>query len=217
MEILELEETLKTKQMSTEEYDKSLERLSDLYATIGLREKSVHFLKFLLSRKSNPPSYLLTKLASLFGAMGNNTQEEKIYREAAALPDSRGMPFFRLALSLWEQNRIDEALVMVEQAIKREGDASFRVLKGRLLLRKAENKLAYKILEEALCSFSPISTQTDWDLYWYQIAAQLLSRRDLVKAVEEEQKKRASEKDRPPRSTGFFPLFQGPKSPVRVF
>ncbi|OGJ90987.1 MAG: hypothetical protein A2268_10130 [Candidatus Raymondbacteria bacterium RifOxyA12_full_50_37] len=210
--ILELEENLKTGVVSNNMRDKEYQRLADMYAEVGKREKAAYLYKYVLRTWNQPDSNILNKLGILYGEMGNRELQEKMYREAINTQASDiSSPLYNLALVHKDRGELGKALAAVDEAIARAPySAPYKVLKGIVLEKDSRQKESKRVLEEAATSFDPMSAQTDWELSLYRTCMQMLAKKDKAEEAEKEQIRRQEAKRKNQvemEKTGLLPAY----------
>ena len=205
--LLEIEETLRTENPQPEKAEKLTEEAATLYGKLGLREKALSIWKHLLARRSGDP-VILNKMGILAGEMGDLERQEKFYREAAAADRTWGIPLFNLALAK-QRIRPAEALAAIDEAIKRERSAPFRVLRSELRATLKDPAGAERDVLEAIVAFGVVGKQSDWELSWYLRACKLAGDEALRLVAEAEQRSRRDAGKKPdapiPPPDGLLP------------
>src|SRR6185369_10038749 len=146
-------------------------------------------LKRVLAGNPKPDVNIVNKMGILAGDMGDFAKQEKFYREAASLGNC-AWPLFNLALSLRSQNRINEAIKTIDEAIKKDPEAPFYVLRAMLAISQKDTPSKEKNLELAFSNFDPIPTLDDWELGWYITAAGIADDKEKLEEANAEQRKR---------------------------
>src|SRR3989339_337902 len=210
--ILELEENLKTGVVSNNMRDKEYQRLADMYAEVGKREKAAYLYKYVLRTWNQPDSNILNKLGILYGEMGNRELQEKMYREAINTQASDiSSPLYNLALVHKDRGELGKALAAVDEAIARAPySAPYKVLKGIVLEKDSRQKESKRVLEEAATSFDPMRAQTDWELSLYRTCMQMLAKKAKAEEAEKEQIRRQEAKRKNQvemEKTGLLPAY----------
>jgi tetratricopeptide (TPR) repeat protein len=136
--------------------------------------------------------------------MGDHQRQEKFYSESARVSSSSA-PLFNLALAQRERGETEKAHETVDQAIEREKDAAYLVLKAKLAGDANDHNTAKKCLDEAFKLFDPTSELSDWELAWYISAAKMAKDEGKLKRAEEERKRRLSNKKDPAEDDSVLP------------
>lgn len=103
------------------------------------------------------------------GEIGNHAREVKLLREAADASNWTG-PLFNLALAHKKRHETEKAIAAIDEAIKREREATSLVLLAQL-----KPKSAPSLVKEAFEIFAEPQQLDDWELHWYREAAILVS------------------------------------------
>ncbi len=204
MVIEEMEEDLRTGKISREKIPEVMVKLAQRYADLGQREKAIDYLKRVLRFKNRPDAGILNLIALYYGELGDRKREEKYYREAGQASSWSG-PWFNLALSLFKQERLEEAGEAVEKAWQREQLPPYLVLKARIAAKSGKAAAAADLLQQAVKAFDPIPELSDWELGWLLSAAQLLEDQNLIRQVKAEQQKR-QQRESEATPSGMLPI-----------
>lgn len=195
LRMLELEEDLNTGAVEPHLLREKARELAVLHADLGEKERAVCWIQWLLKKSNEPDAGLLNWLGNLYGEIGDHAREVRMYREAAARQNNWGVSLFNLALAQKKEEKIDEAMASVEQAIKREEDPPYKVLKAMLLKKKGQDKAVDETLREAVREFKPLESLDAWSLGWYQTAATMLGKTADAEKAAERIRKLAQEKE----------------------
>jgi molecular chaperone DnaK len=168
--ILELEERMRTKGIPTSQQRATVEEIALLYADLGQYERALSLLANLL--KTGPDLNILNRMGIICGHLGDFERQERFYREAAKISRS-GIPLFNLALSQKQQGKLPEAMKSIDEAIAREPDPPYLVLKAMLAENLQQPQQRDALLTQAFSSFDPLKTLNDWELGWYLTGARL--------------------------------------------
>ncbi|MDG4594670.1 MAG: Hsp70 family protein [Candidatus Contendobacter sp.] len=166
----DLEEQMRTKAIPAAQQPAMVQQIALLYADLGQRERAIDLLASLL--RSGPDLNILNRMGIISGEMGDTERQEKYYREAARISNS-GIPLFNLALAQHRQGKREAAVQTIDQAIARDHDPPYLVLKAQIADALRQSELRDTLLEEAFATFDPITTLDDWELGWYLTGAQL--------------------------------------------
>lgn len=192
--ILEIEEEIRSGQLSQNELLKKMMKVAKLHAELKQYEKAIDILKGALMVNKGPDSVILNLMGIYCGYLGDEQRQEKFYREAAAVGDWDG-PLFNLALALSARKKIDEAIAVIDEAIKKYKNGPSLVLKAKLEWRRGNLLEGNKYLEEAFALFDPVEHLDNWELSWYLTGANMLKDRNLInKAKAEEQARQGAVK-----------------------
>ncbi len=182
--IQELEEMLRTKELSRAEQQCSFEELGDLYRELGQCEKALAFYRQALVRAEAPPASLLNRMAFCARDLGDRERAEKLFGQAAQVESWSGT-FFNWALARLRWGDAAGALGLVERAIALEDDPPYRVLQARLLYQLGQVERARRILEEALPRFAPPVVLNEFELYWLAEGARMAGDGALLARAEQ--------------------------------
>lgn len=186
--IYEREEELRTNRVPLAIQAEAVHELARDYAKIGQRERALENMKRVLQVKGADAG-LLNEMGILCGELGDWERQEKYYREAAKV-SYWGTSLFNLALSKYRRNLYDEAIEHIEEAISREWDAPYLVLKALILKELGRKEPSENTMREGMEAFDPVEIMNDWELGWCMTAARQLGDHEKVKVIEAEQKKR---------------------------
>ncbi|OQX10206.1 MAG: hypothetical protein BWK80_45950, partial [Desulfobacteraceae bacterium IS3] len=188
--IEEIEEDLKSGKIPKSQHFEKMTELARLYADIKQHEKAIDYLRTLLLAKNRPDPYILNLMGIYAGEIGDLEKEEKYYREAANA-SSWAIPLFNLALSKKRQKQINQAVELIDQAIKKDVQAPYLVLRAQLSEAMRNKDERDKYLEEAFSEFKDTADLDDWELGWYLTAAVMAKDKDKEKEANTEQLKRS--------------------------
>jgi tetratricopeptide (TPR) repeat protein len=205
LKILEIEAELQNNfNIPKEERLSKIEMTAGLYKDLGDEEKALAVLKQVLKARHGKDFGTLNKMGILCGIIGDHKRQEKFYRESARVSSSSA-PLFNLALAQREQGETDKALETVDEAIDREKDAPYLVLKSKLAADKNDEKMAKQCLDEAFKRFESIPELSDWELYWYISAAKMAKDDGKLEKAEKERKRRISNKKESAEDDSILP------------
>ena len=183
----DLEERMRTKGIPAAQQRATVEEIALLYADLGQREHALSLLSSLL--RTGPSLNILNRMGIVSGEMGDTEREEKCYREAAKVSRS-GTPLFNLALSQRRQGKLQVALETINEAIAREADPPYLVLKAMLADSLKQSELRNDLLKQAFAQFDPVATLNDWELGWYLTGTQLTQDSSRQQEAETERRRR---------------------------
>lgn len=206
--IAELEEQIRTKAIPGAKQRATVEEIALLYADLGQRERALGLFSGLL--KQGPDLNILNRMGIICGELGDFERQERFYREAAKTSHS-GIPLFNLALTQKRQGRLQDAMGTIDEALARELDPPYLVLKASLAdaLKQLDQRDA--LLGQAFDAFDPLRTLGDWSLGWYLTGAQLAGDSDRQRDAETERKRREKDGTPAPDPAGVLP---GTKSEI---
>ena len=178
---------MRTKGIPAAQQRATVEEIALLYADLGQREHALSLLSSLL--RTGPSLNILNRMGIVSGEMGDTEREEKCYREAAKVSRS-GTPLFNLALSQRRQGKLQVALETINEAIAREADPPYLVLKAMLADSLKQSELRNDLLKQAFAQFDPVATLNDWELGWYLTGTQLTQDSSRQQEAETERRRR---------------------------
>ena len=129
-QILELEEKMRSGGISKREQQNIVMELAELECKESHKERALSYLVNL--NRSEPNSRILNKMGIIAGELGDHDREEKFYREAARISLRNSVPLFNLAHSQHEQSKQEEAMKTIDEAIDREQDPPYLILKAAI-------------------------------------------------------------------------------------
>lgn len=189
IQIEEMEEELRTGKVAKEAVGDKAAEIAGLYADIGQREKAIDFLRRAIRAKSPPDVSLLNRLAGYYGDIKNFEREEEIYREAGKVSSWSGT-WFNLSLTLKRQGKLPEAREAVDQAISLDREAPYLVQAALIARSSGDESESNALLCEAMATFNPERSLSDWELGWFVTAAQTLDDSAKLSEGRAEQKRR---------------------------
>jgi molecular chaperone DnaK (HSP70) len=191
LEIDRLEEAMRTGKVPREQLPEKLVALAKDYAELGQWEKAVDLLKRALRARNRPDAYILNLMGLYYDELKNYKKAAKHYMEAARAGSWEG-PWFNLALSQERQGNYAEAMESADQAIAREREAAYLILRARLseALEKPEERAAS--LAEAFKRFAPLSRLNDWELGWFLTGAKMEGDQKKVEMANTERRRRTA-------------------------
>lgn len=189
LEILEIEENLKTAGWPTERMVREMTKLADLYAELNQTEKAISTLQAAQRLTRRADADLLNKIGIFYGELGDFEREERFLREAGEA--CRGdAPWFNLALSKHRQKRTEEAIEALEKALARAETGPSYVLRALLACEEGDEASERRFLQEAMSRFHPPRILSDWALGWCLTGARLIGDRTLTDAAKQEIERR---------------------------
>jgi hypothetical protein len=195
-EIDAIEEDIRTGRKNRAEIPNALVRVADLTAELGQRERALELMSTALAAKNGKDHWLLNKMAILCGEMRDHDREEKFYR-AAAEQNNEAAPLFNLALSQQKRGMIAEARGTIEEALARQKEAPFLVLRGLIADAQHEPMKRDEYFKEAMELFGSLGTMSDWELGWYLTVTNRVHDETKAKQAHDEQQRRARRKAAP--------------------
>lgn len=199
--ILELEEKMRTKAVPKDQQKATVEEIALLYSELGQRERALSLLAKLL--KPQPDGYILNRMGIICGQLRDFKRQEKLYRQSALVWNS-SLPLFNLALSFKNQGKLEDAMQTIDEAINHSAEPPYHVLKALLHDKLKQPAARDGSLSLAFATFDPLPTLSDWQLGWFQTAAELSEDAEQQAAAEAEQKRRGG-RDNPVVPDGALP------------
>ena len=200
--ILDLEEQIRTQSMTSAQRRLKVLEVAKLEAELSRFEKALYFLRAL--NKQKPESHILHRMGLICGEMRDFEREEKFYLEAARISSNGSASLFNLALSKKSQGKFEEAIDIIDEAIKIEQDPAYLILKVLLSdhLNLSSDK-RNKLLQTAIEISEPLHLMSDFDIYWYERGNQLAGNSERLNEVEDEKRRR--KRASIPKSGGELP------------
>lgn len=200
--IAELEEQMRTKGIPATKQRATVEEIALLYTDLGQRERALSLLAGLL--KAGPDLNILNRMGIICGELGDFERQERFYREAAKISTS-GVPLFNLALSQKQQGKLQAAMTTIDEAIARDPDPPYLVLKAMLAESLKQPQQRNALLIQAFSSFDPLTTLNDWELGWYLTGARLGGDSQRQQDAEAERSRRGKSSTATTDSGGSLP------------
>ncbi len=204
--LLEIEESLRTGLLSGSKAAAATEEAARLYADLGQREKALSVYRALLRAKGRPDADLLFRMGLLAGELGDDGREERFYLESAEADPTGSEALFNLALARRRRGLLAEALSTVTEAIRRDPDAAYLVLRALVHDGLGDVPDRDADLARAFATFAPLPTQGDFALAWYLAACRLAGDAPRLAAAEAEEKRRRTTKPGLPFVDGLLPV-----------
>jgi molecular chaperone DnaK (HSP70)/tetratricopeptide (TPR) repeat protein len=202
----ETEEDLNAGNVPPDEVPTRYVNLAEDYADLGQRERALDCLHKALKKRGEPSASILNRMGMLCGELGDDARQEKFYREAAAVNTSWGGPLFNLALAQHRRRQFREALATIDEAIERERDAPYFVLRAMICESLADPTERARSLEDAVSTFGPMSALDDWSLGWLVTCAKMRDDEKLLEAAQEERQARGARKNPVAFERGRLPM-----------
>lgn len=188
-QVLELEERMRTGELTREERQETVARIAELETDLGRYERAFDLLANL--NKTKPDAEILNRMGMIAGRLGDHEREEKCYREATRMQPSWIGPLFNLALSQEDQGKLVEAMWTIDAAIERGPNPPSLILKASLAAKLEHPKQERDaLLEKAFAAFGPLATLSSFEFSWYRAGAGLSGDSARQRAVAEELERR---------------------------
>ena len=202
-EILELEESIRTKNLDPYEKRKVTANIAKLERELGRYEKARDL--FIALNNKEPCAFNSFQIGFTCGELGDYEREEKFYKEAARLNSDGSSALFNLALSQSNQNKYEESLKTINKAIHRSSRGPDLVLKARIMrnLGKDESNIQSTLTLAFEAFGNNLRDLDDWSLSWFAHGANLA---DDKARLAEHRKEREKRKNGPNEGDkGHFP------------
>lgn len=191
LRIEETEERLRVGAVQPEQRRGVIVGLADDCATLRHYEKAISRLRDFMRQKNEPDAGLINLIALYYGYMGDDGREERLYGEAITADPSWSTPWFNLALLLRKQKRLEEAKSAIGKAINlTPNTAPYSVLNAQIVQDMGKDFAKNEFLEIARKNFHALDQLSDWELHWYQKAADMLKDQEAIKAARQEKNHR---------------------------
>ncbi len=170
--IEDLEEELRTRKIPRDEMPAKFEELADLHRKIRQYEKALAYYGRALQLLSDPPAYLLNRMAFCARDLGDRERTDRFFAEADRAEPWSGTWFnWALAKEQWSQPA--EALDLIEKALVMSDDPPYSVLKARLMQRLGDVDGGLRLAAESIKRFPPLAAQDEYQLFWFRVAARI--------------------------------------------
>jgi molecular chaperone DnaK len=202
----ETEEDLNAGNVPPDEVPTKYVNLAEDYSDLGQRERALDCLHKALKKRGEPSASILNRMAMLYGELGDDARQEKFYREAAAVNPAWGGPLFNLALAQHRRRLYAEALESIDEAIERERDAPYFVLRAMICESLGNAKERERSLEDATAAFGPVAALDEWALGWLVTCAKMKGDEKLLAAAQDERQARGAERKAVAFTRGHLPM-----------
>jgi hypothetical protein len=202
--IEDLEEELRSRKVDREEMPAKFEELADLYRKLRQYEKALAYYGRVLQMLTNPPAYLLNRMAFCARDLGDRERAERFFLEADRVAPWSGT-WFNLAMAKEQWGSPAEALTFVEKALAMEDDPPYSALKARLLQKTGDVEGGTRLASDAVKRFAPLPGQDEYQLYWFRIAARIAGDGALLLEADAVARKRATQPEWHAEVGGEFP------------
>jgi tetratricopeptide (TPR) repeat protein len=202
--IEEIEEAIKNKRVTREELPAKYEELGELHRKLRLYEKGLAYYGRAVQLWNEPPAYLMNRMAFCARDLGDRERTDRLFAEAARQDPWSGT-FFNWALAKEQWGKTEEALELVNQALAMQNDPPYAALKARLVQRLGDIPGGFAIAAEAVRRFPPVSSQNDYELYWYGAAARIAGEERSWQEADRETRRRAARPNAQAPAPGDFP------------
>ena len=150
------------------------DRLARLYEEEGKYERAIDEARKRIEAEGRPSEYDLNLVASCYRHLGALDRAEKHYREAIRIAPGSPIGRFNLSLVLETQGRIEEAIAVLDDAVRvAPGDGVYRGWRAILKQRRKSPEAAAE-LREAAATLDALPRLDEWQRYWRGRIAQAL-------------------------------------------
>ena len=157
------------------------DRLVRLYEEEGKYERAIDEARKVMETDRRPSEYLLNLTAGCYKHLGAHDRAEKFYREAIRVAPGSPVARFNLSLVLETQGRIEEAITLMDEAMKREpGEGVYRGWRA-ILMQRRRSPEALAELRAAAVVLDALPSLDAWRRYWRSRIAEALG--DAVTAA----------------------------------
>jgi len=158
-------------------------KIASLSAELNFHAQAISWMERYQQRLGRQDYWAVNMQGIYEGARNNATGAIKRYRQASGLPGARGAALFNMALLLRRESRWAEALDAVDQALVREKNAAYKVLRLQILDSMSRVSDVAKLANELVEAFGAVSQLNDFELGWLIAAAHMADRTDVVEAA----------------------------------
>lgn len=208
LKIDKTEEEIRTNRIPKEKQPEAIVSLASDYAELRQHEKAIEYLGRVLRTKNKPDPLILNRMGLYCGELGDDTRQEKFYREAAGNDPAWGAPWFNLAFVQSGQGKYDQALASVNTAISKGKQACYFVLKARICKNLGDEASHHAAIRDAIEHAGPVEKQDDISLGWFIAALQMAGEREKEEAARQELRKRQAG-PRPAADVSALPILSG--------
>jgi molecular chaperone DnaK len=147
-----------------------MESLASLYLDERRNERAIDWAQNALQASGRPSPWMLNLMGIAYDRLGAPERAEKHYREAIKIQPGEGTSRFNLSLMLKRQDRIPDALALVDEAVRLSpGEGAYQAHRASLLKevgREEEAQAAFRRAEELLDRIAVITPfQRSWRIY----------------------------------------------------
>lgn len=197
--IEDLEEELRSRKIPRDEMPAKFEELADLCRKLRQYEKALAYYGRALQLLSDPPAYLLNRMAFCARDLGDRERTERFFAEANRAEPWSGT-WFNWALAKEQWGQPAEALNLVEKALAMSDDPPYSVLKARLMQRLGDVDGGMRLAADSVKRFPPLAVQDEYQLSWLRVGARITGDNALEREVDAWLRKRSAA--RPESRTG---------------
>ncbi len=202
--IEDMEEALRSGKVTREEMPDTFEELAELYRKLRQNEKALTFYGRAVQLRVSPSAHLLNRMAFCARDLGDRERAERFFLEADRVAPWSGT-WFNWALAKEQWGSPAEALTLVEKATALEDDPPYSVLQARLIQKSGDAERGIRLADDALKRFAPLSTQDEFELHWFRIAARITGDDALLREADAMARKLTTRSDKRTLDTGEFP------------
>jgi len=189
--IEEREEVLKKRGGGSADNRDDFIQLARWYAELNQKERALDWLRSASRNVGKPDAEILNLQGIYYEGLGDHERAEKLYREADRATASWNGPLFNLALSFFRRSMHQEAIDVIESAIRKNGQTGANLTMKAMCLEKIDtdkdHKSAYR---QAVNAFGSPDRLSDWELGWFITAARGAGDEKIVQQADKEKSKR---------------------------
>jgi len=187
-QMLELEELLRTQRFSAEKQQEIVFEIAEIAQELGQYDKATHLYLQLLRKQGGRDLHLMNMLGLLAGYKHDHVAEESYLNEAAKLGSSAAL--FNLALSFSERGLLDKAGDAIDRAIALKSSGPYYVLKAQIAEKASNSRERSDSLQRAKKAFAALTSQSEWEMIWYEYAMTMEADQDALSSIETEKRRR---------------------------
>lgn len=173
--LLESEELIRCSSIPDRQLGKTFEQMARDAVRIGQRERALHYIACAVQH-DGPTFNLLNLRAMYLEELGDLARAESVYRQAAEWPTAG----FNLALFLYRNKRHPEALEAIDQALERDPQPAYLVLKGDIVASLGQQAASRLLHQDAISRVVDAAKHSVWNLGWLARCARGLGQDELA-------------------------------------
>jgi molecular chaperone DnaK len=154
------------------------QRLANLYVEENRFERAIDQVRRVMENERRPDWWLLDLTARCYKHLGAIERAEKHYREAVRVEPGQPIPRFNLSLVLHDQGRVDEAILLMDEAVRLcPSEGVYRGFRAILWQRRGRRAEAVAELRQAAEDMDAVTPLDEWHRYWRSRVAEALGDR----------------------------------------